>query len=91
MNPPAERLEMRVTAETKSLVAQAASLRGLTVSAYVLSVVSSAAQEEIERSTQTKLSNADRDIFLAILDNPRMPSDRLKKAAQLYREALAEN
>lgn len=84
------RLEVRVTADVKQVIEDAASLNGLTVSAYVTGILSRAAREEVERSMLTKLADGDRDIFLSMLDNPQSPNQALRKAAGRYLEEVEE-
>lgn len=76
------RLDVRLAADHKNLIEQAASLLGQSVSAFAVSTLVSEAGRVVEQSTAIRLSNRDRDIFLAVLDNPSEPNALLCKAAK---------
>lgn len=82
------RLDFRIAADNKALIEQAATLSGQTVSDFAASTLLDKAHQIIERHQITKLSNADRDIFLAMLDNPPQPNEALKKAVQNFRQKV---
>ena len=77
-----KRLDVRLAADHKNLIEQAASLRGQTVSAFAVSTLVAEAGRVVEESTVLHLSNRDRDIFLAALENPSEPNALLRKAAK---------
>lgn len=78
------RLEFRVTSAEKRLIAQAAHLRGQSLSGYAISTLVEDARQVIDNATRIELSNRDRDEFLAILDADDEPNEALTKAAQEY-------
>ncbi|WP_084179190.1 DUF1778 domain-containing protein [Fimbriimonas ginsengisoli] len=86
---PSARLDLRITPDIKRIVEQAARLRGVSVSAYVTAVLSAVSREEVERSMLTSMSDRDRDVFLAALDNPPAPNKALLRAASRYREEVS--
>ncbi len=82
----AERLETRVTAEQKSLIARAAALQGRSVTDFVLTSVQDAARRAIEEHSQLALSIRDSEIFVDALLNPKPVNDRLRDTVRRYRE-----
>lgn len=79
------RIDLRVTAEQKSLLEQAASMQGVSLSAYTLLHLIPQAQEDIERQERLMLSNRDRDLFLSAIVNPPKLKGKLKTAIAQYR------
>ena len=78
------RLDVRLAADHKNLIEQAASLLGQSVSAFAVSTLVTEAARVVEESTALRLSNRDRDAFLGALDNPPKPNARLRKGAKLH-------
>jgi uncharacterized protein (DUF1778 family) len=83
----AQRLETRVTAEQKTLIEQAASLQGRTVTDFVLASVQDAARRAIEEHRQIELSVRDSQAFVDALLNPKPVNDRLRETVRRYRNA----
>ena len=81
-----ERLEVRVTAQLKSLVAQAAAVQGRTVTDFVLASVQDAARRTIEEQQRLDLSLRDREAFVDALLHPRPVNDRLRDTVRRYRD-----
>jgi uncharacterized protein (DUF1778 family) len=79
-----KRLDVRLAADHKNLIEQAASLLGQSVSAFAISTLVAEAGRVVEESTVLRLSNRDRDAFLAALDNPPKPNARLRKGVKLH-------
>lgn len=82
-----ERLEARVTADQKSLIAQAAALQGRTVTDFVLTSVQEAARRAIEDHQRLDLSVRDSQAFVEALINPQPVNDRLRETVRRYRRA----
>lgn len=80
------RIDLRVTAEQKTLLEQAASLSGVSLSAYTLLHLIPQAQQDLERQERLILSNRDRDLFLSALDNPPKLKGKLKTAIAEYKQ-----
>ncbi len=80
------RLDFRVSVESKTIIEQAASLSGQTVSDFAVSILVKSAQEIILQNQQTKLSERDFKIFLQILESDGEPNEALKKAADNYKK-----
>jgi len=85
---PTARLELRLEADRKELIEQAASLLGQSVTAFTVSSAVRQASEVIERFGAISLTDRDRDVFLAALDNPAKPNARLKKAFKNHDKAM---
>jgi uncharacterized protein (DUF1778 family) len=79
------RIDLRVTQEQKELLERAASLKGISLSAYTLFHVLPAAKQDIDKNERLVLSNRDRDLFLSVMENPPELKGKLKAAIQEYR------
>ncbi len=84
------RLDVRLPEDNKKLIEQAAGLLGQTVSAFTVSTLVREAQEVVEHFAMLRLSNRDRDAFLAALDSPPEPNVRLRKAARRHDRKVAQ-
>lgn len=80
------RVDFRVSAEQKELLERAASLKGLSVSSYLLSNSIEAATKDIESHEKLVLSDNDRDLFLSLMENPPEPNQALKSAMRRFQE-----
>jgi uncharacterized protein (DUF1778 family) len=74
------RLEFRIRPESKELIEQAAQLLGMSVSEFANSRLVQLARQVISEHNVTKLTNRDRDIFLAMLEADTEPNAALRKA-----------
>lgn len=79
-----ERIDLRVSAEVKNLLARAASLAGMSVSGFMVSVAAERAREILTDHESLTLSPRDWEVFLAALDRDQPPDPQLKAAAQRY-------
>jgi uncharacterized protein (DUF1778 family) len=82
--PKDSRIDLRVTKEQKALLEKAASIKGVSLSAYTLLHLLPLAQQEIENQEKLTLTNRDRDLFLASIDNPPELKGKLKLAIAKY-------
>lgn len=80
------RIELRVTPEQKKILERAASLKGISLTAYTLSHILEIAQQDINKHEKLILSNRDRDLFLSALENPPELSGNLKIEIAKYRQ-----
>lgn len=80
------RLDIRLQADTKELIQQAAALRNQSVTQFVVSTLSVAAGDVVSEHSHTVLSDRDRDLFLKLLDDPPEPNAALKNAAMSYHQ-----
>ena len=74
------RIDLRISLEQKELLAQAATLKGLSLSAYLLLRSLEAAQTDIAETTRLILSDRDRDLFLHLMVDPPQPTSALLTA-----------
>ncbi len=83
------RLNFRLPSELKQVIEQAAGHLGQTVSEFAVSTLVRSAHEVIEQHDRTELSNRDRDIFLAMLDDADAePNEALAAAAEKYKQRM---
>ena len=81
------RINVRLPSELKQTIEEAASVLGQSVSEFTISTVIKEARRVIQDAEVTKLSNRDRDAFLAALaDKDAAPNDALKQAARRYKK-----
>ena len=83
------RLDFRLNRQVKEVIEQAAAISGQSVSDFAVSALYRTAKEVLEREQTTRLSNRDRDVFLALLDSDAKPNEALKRAAKKYKSRRA--
>ncbi|MEZ4267722.1 MAG: DUF1778 domain-containing protein [Myxococcota bacterium] len=79
-----ERLEARISSELKAILSRAASLRGRSLTDFVLASASEAAHRVIRESEILELSERDQLAFAEALVNPPAPSPALRDAVRRY-------
>lgn len=84
------RIDLRVTQEQKELLEKAASLRGISLSAYTLLYLLPAAKQEIDTYERLVLSNRDRDLFMSMIENPPELKGKLKTAIEKYQQKYGQ-
>jgi uncharacterized protein (DUF1778 family) len=85
----AERLEARVSHETKALCQKAATIEGRSLTDFVVSSVVEAAKRSIRENDFMELTQRDRAAFVKALLNPApAPNNRLRKAEERHRALL---
>lgn len=80
------RLNFRLPAKIKKRVEDAAVLSGVTVSDFAVAALVSSADAVLRQREERKMSDRDRDLFLALVEAPPKPNKALKKAAQKYKK-----
>ncbi|MEH2064276.1 MAG: DUF1778 domain-containing protein [Nostoc sp.] len=80
------RIDLRVTQEQKELLERAASLKGISLSAYTLFHVLPVAKQDIDANEKLVLSNLDRDLFMSVMENPPELKGKLKSAIHKYKQ-----
>ena len=85
-----ERTEARLLPEQKKRIEQAASLKGLSLSDFIVQHADEAAIRTIQAHTNWTLEDSDRDILVKALLNPPQPSRRMKAAVKRYKERASE-
>ena len=79
------RLEARTTPEQKRIIERAASLRGTTVTEFVLASAQRAAAETIKDFEMLNLRGKACEVFVDALLNPPAPNAALRAALRRYR------
>jgi uncharacterized protein (DUF1778 family) len=85
-----ERLEARISREQKELFQRAADIQGRTLTDFVISSVQEAALRAIQEHEMMILSVRDQEVFVEALLNPPNPSEKLRTAAQRYKQKIGE-
>ena len=84
-----ERVDLRLPADQKRLIEQAATLSGLTLSGFILGSTLERARDVLRETTVIELSGRDRDRFLSALDDERArPGPALRRAARRHKQML---
>jgi uncharacterized protein (DUF1778 family) len=83
------RLNFRLPDDLKTIIEEAASQLGQSVSDYAVSTLVRNAREVLQQSNTTELTNRDRDQFLALLDDTEAkPNQALKAVAAKYKKQM---
>ena len=83
------RLDLRMAAETRHKIEQAACVSGQSITEFAVSAMLSQAMEILEKHLNTWLTDRDRDLFLAMLDSEEEPNEALTKASERYQREHA--
>jgi uncharacterized protein (DUF1778 family) len=84
-----ERVEARLNAEQKRRIEYAASLKGRSISEFMVSCADDAAVRAIEQHEVWTLTGRDREAFVKALLQPPAPSRRMKSAARRYKSRVS--
>jgi uncharacterized protein (DUF1778 family) len=79
------RVELRIKPEEKAILARAAALEHIDLTAFILRKMLPEARAVVERAERVMLSERDSLKVLDLLENPPKPTDRLKRAAKAGR------
>jgi|HubBroStandDraft_4_1064222.scaffolds.fasta_scaffold237069_2 uncharacterized protein (DUF1778 family) len=85
-----ERLEARVSRETKALCQKAARIQGSTLTDFVVKSAVEAAQRIVRENEFVELTQRDRVRFIEALLNAPNPNTRLRKAAERHAQMFAD-
>lgn len=83
-----ERVEARLNPEQKRRIEYAASLKGTSISDFMVSSADDAAVRAIEQHEVWTLTGRDREAFVKALLHPPAPSPRMRAAVRRYRTRL---
>lgn len=83
-----QRLEARVTPELKRLIERAATLRGTTVTEFVVASAQEAATNTIRDFEILHLREEAREVFVNAVLNPPAPNDAARAAADRYKKQM---
>ena len=84
------RLSIRLPQYIKDEIEEAAILSGVSVTDFTITSLTDSAEQVLERHRLRKLSNRDRDVFLAMLDTETEPNEKLIDAYKAMKELIAE-
>ncbi len=84
-----ERVEARLNPEQKRRIEYAASLRGTSISDFMVSSADAAALRAIQQHEVWSLAGRDREVFVKALLRPPSPSPRMRAAARRYRSRVS--
>ncbi|MBI4026960.1 MAG: DUF1778 domain-containing protein [Verrucomicrobia bacterium] len=79
-----ERIEARVTHQQKQRIARAATLRGRSITDFVVSCAAAAADQAIQEHEAVRLSLQDSKRFIQAILHPPKPNALLMAAAKRY-------
>ena len=85
-NSDRERLDIRLKASEKAVLARAAALRHQDLTGFILNSALPKAEEVIRDAEQVQLSKRDSVHVLNLLENPPSPTERLIRAAKAVAE-----
>jgi uncharacterized protein (DUF1778 family) len=83
----AARLNIRLNPQAKEKIEQAAVVSHQSVTDFVVTSLLRASEEALERQQMIRLTNRDRDLFLAALDANVRPNRALLKAAERFKRS----
>ena len=83
----AARLEIRLNAQAKEKIEQAAAVSHQSITDFVVTSLLRASEEALERQQMIQLTNRDRDVFLAALETDVRPNKALRKAAERFKRS----
>ena len=83
-----DRVEARLNPDQKRRIEYAATLKGTSVSDFLVSSADDAAVRAIEQHEVWTLTERDRAVFVKALLRPPAPSPRMKAAARRYRSRV---
>ncbi len=84
----AERIEARLNVDQKKRIEYAASLKGISLSNFIVGSADEAAIRTIQEHETWVLRGKDREAFVNALLNPPEPSERLKAAVARYKKRI---
>jgi uncharacterized protein (DUF1778 family) len=83
-----ETVEARLKPEQKRRIEYAASLKGTSISDFMVSSADDAAERAIEQHEVWTLTGRDREAFVKALLHPPAPSPRMRAAVRRYRARM---
>lgn len=83
----AARLDIRLNPKAKEKIEQAAVVSHQSITDFVVTSLLRASEEALERQQMIRLTNRDRDLFLAALEKDARPNRALRKAAERFKRS----
>jgi len=85
------RIDIRLDQEQKSLLEEAAAVSGHSLTSFLLANALPAARAVIREHQTTKLSRADSERFIELLEHPHEANEALKSAVREYLENIPDS
>ena len=73
------RIDLRISSEDKSLLEQAADIKNVSLSNYILSIIMKQAELDVKANEKIVLSDEGAKFILEMFDNPPEPTPALKQ------------
>jgi uncharacterized protein (DUF1778 family) len=83
-----ERIEARLNPDQRRRIEYAASLRGTSISDFIVSSADDAAARTIRQHEVWVLTDRDREAFVNAMMHPPAPSARMRAAAKRYKQRI---
>lgn len=83
----AARLDIRLNVKAKEKIEQAAVVSHQSLTDFVVTSLLRASEEALERQQMIRLTNRDRNLFLAALEGDVRPNRSLRKAAERFKRS----
>jgi uncharacterized protein (DUF1778 family) len=80
----------RLPLEAKEVIERAAIVLGQNITDFAIAALLKTANEVLEQHHQRKLSDRDRDLFLALLDADVEPNDALRGAFETHKQLITQ-
>jgi uncharacterized protein (DUF1778 family) len=84
----AERIEARLNADQKNRIEYAASLKGTSLSDFMIGSADEAAKRAIQEHETWVLTAEDREVFINAFFNPPEPNEHMKALAAQYKKRV---
>ncbi len=84
-----ERLEARVAPEQKALFQRAASLRGVSLTDFILDTLSQASVRTVQEHEFIQMAAEESKAFVTALMNPPEPNTALRQATERYNRMIS--
>jgi uncharacterized protein (DUF1778 family) len=81
---PLTSINLKMTEEFKEVIVRAAQLKMMPVNTYLINLAYENAKQVISEYETLRLSNEERDRFMALIDNPPEPTEKAKMAMRKY-------
>lgn len=73
------RIDLRISDEDKAIIEQAADIKNISLSNYIISIVLKQAELDIEANEKIYLGKEDYEYVLDLIENPPEPTQALKE------------
>lgn len=81
-----EKLDLKITKEMNNIILRAAQLKMMPVSTFFVNAAYENAKQVLKEHETLMLTLEEHDHFMALLENPPAPNEKLKAAMRQYRQ-----